>query len=121
MCCGDKDEGSSIYDFDGVIADSEVLANAVLAEIVTELGRPTTAKLVTNASHGLRCTRQLHRSLTDVQRGGFSWTTVLNTAVNRKAAINHRTSNDRRNTFRSGHQSRCLSIVEVGSTYVGIV
>ena len=30
-----------IYDFDGVIADSEVLANAVLAEIVTELGRPT--------------------------------------------------------------------------------
>jgi HAD superfamily hydrolase (TIGR01509 family) len=34
--------GLIIYDFDGVIADSEVLANAVLAEIVTELGRPTT-------------------------------------------------------------------------------
>jgi HAD superfamily hydrolase (TIGR01509 family) len=31
-----------IYDFDGVIADSEVLANTVLAEIVTELGFPTT-------------------------------------------------------------------------------
>jgi beta-phosphoglucomutase-like phosphatase (HAD superfamily) len=31
-----------IYDFDGVIADSEVIANAVLAEMVTELGRPTT-------------------------------------------------------------------------------
>lgn len=31
-----------IYDFDGVIADSEVLANTVLAEIVTELGVPTT-------------------------------------------------------------------------------
>jgi HAD superfamily hydrolase (TIGR01509 family) len=31
-----------IYDFDGVIADSEVLANAVLAEMVTELGVPTT-------------------------------------------------------------------------------
>ena len=31
-----------IYDFDGVIADSEVLANAVLAEMVTELGLPTT-------------------------------------------------------------------------------
>ena len=30
-----------IYDFDGVIADSEVLANAVLAEMVTELGVPT--------------------------------------------------------------------------------
>ena len=27
-----------VFDFDGVIADSESLANAVLAEIVTELG-----------------------------------------------------------------------------------
>jgi beta-phosphoglucomutase-like phosphatase (HAD superfamily) len=34
--------GLIIYDFDGVIADSEVLANDVLAEIVTELGVPTT-------------------------------------------------------------------------------
>ena len=31
-----------IFDFDGVIADSEVLANAVLAEFVTRLGCPTT-------------------------------------------------------------------------------
>ncbi|MEK9283448.1 MULTISPECIES: HAD family phosphatase [unclassified Bradyrhizobium] len=31
-----------IFDFDGVIADSEVLSNTVLAEIVTELGVPTT-------------------------------------------------------------------------------
>jgi HAD superfamily hydrolase (TIGR01509 family) len=31
-----------IFDFDGVIADSEVLSNATLAEIVTELGVPTT-------------------------------------------------------------------------------
>jgi beta-phosphoglucomutase-like phosphatase (HAD superfamily) len=31
-----------VFDFDGVIADSESLANAVLAEIVTELGSPTT-------------------------------------------------------------------------------
>ena len=30
-----------IYDFDGVIADSEVVANTVLAEVVTELGLPT--------------------------------------------------------------------------------
>jgi HAD superfamily hydrolase (TIGR01509 family) len=30
-----------IYDFDGVVADSEVLANAVLAEFVTALGVPT--------------------------------------------------------------------------------
>ena len=31
-----------VYDFDGVVAESEVLANSVLAEIVTELGVPTT-------------------------------------------------------------------------------
>ncbi len=31
-----------IFDFDGVLADSEVLSNSVLAEIVTELGVPTT-------------------------------------------------------------------------------
>ena len=31
-----------IFDFDGVIADSETLANTILAEIVTELGVPTT-------------------------------------------------------------------------------
>ena len=32
-----------MVDFDGVIADSEVPAKAVLAEFVTELGVPTTA------------------------------------------------------------------------------
>src|SRR5438132_4903147 len=31
-----------VFDFDGVIADSEIFANAVLAEIVTELGTPMT-------------------------------------------------------------------------------
>src|ERR1700682_150247 len=31
-----------IFDFDGVIAESEVLANTVLAELVTELGVETT-------------------------------------------------------------------------------
>ena len=30
-----------IFDFDGVLADSEVLSNTVIAEIVTELGVPT--------------------------------------------------------------------------------
>ncbi|MCC8935190.1 HAD family phosphatase [Bradyrhizobium sp. Arg68] len=33
-----------IFDFDGVVADSEVLANTVLAEIVTELRVPTTVE-----------------------------------------------------------------------------
>ena len=33
-----------IFDFDGVIADSEILANAVLAEVVTELGMPITTE-----------------------------------------------------------------------------
>jgi HAD superfamily hydrolase (TIGR01509 family) len=32
-----------IFDFDGVLADSELLANTVLAEAITELGVPTTA------------------------------------------------------------------------------
>jgi len=31
-----------VFDFDGVVADSEVLANTVLAELVTELGMPMT-------------------------------------------------------------------------------
>ena len=31
-----------VFDFDGVLADSEVLSNTVLAEIATELGVPTT-------------------------------------------------------------------------------
>jgi beta-phosphoglucomutase-like phosphatase (HAD superfamily) len=31
-----------IFDFDEVIADSEVLSSSVLAEFVTELGIPTT-------------------------------------------------------------------------------
>jgi HAD superfamily hydrolase (TIGR01509 family) len=34
--------GLIVYDFDGVIAESEVLANSVLAEMVTQLGVPTT-------------------------------------------------------------------------------
>jgi HAD superfamily hydrolase (TIGR01549 family) len=34
--------GALIFDFDGVIADSEAIANTVLAETVTELGRSTT-------------------------------------------------------------------------------
>src|SRR5580692_1938771 len=33
-----------IFDFDGVLADSEVLSNTVLAEIVTELGVPTSVE-----------------------------------------------------------------------------
>ena len=34
--------GALIFDFDGVIADSEAIANTVLAEIVTRLGHATT-------------------------------------------------------------------------------
>jgi HAD superfamily hydrolase (TIGR01509 family) len=34
--------GALIFDFDGVIADSEAIANTVLAEVVTDLGHPTT-------------------------------------------------------------------------------
>lgn len=31
-----------VFDFDGVVADSETLANALLAESITRLGKPTT-------------------------------------------------------------------------------
>ena len=34
--------GALIFDFDGVIADSEAIANSVLAETVTSLGHSTT-------------------------------------------------------------------------------
>ena len=34
--------GALIFDFDGVIADSEAIANTVLAETVTGLGHSTT-------------------------------------------------------------------------------
>ena len=34
--------GAIIFDFDGVIADSEAVANTVLAEAVSDLGHPTT-------------------------------------------------------------------------------
>jgi beta-phosphoglucomutase-like phosphatase (HAD superfamily) len=33
-----------IFDFDGVLADSEVLSNTVIADVVTELGVPTTVE-----------------------------------------------------------------------------
>lgn len=37
-----RDPAAVIFDFDGVIADSEMLANLVLAEELTRLGLPTT-------------------------------------------------------------------------------
>ena len=39
---GQMRERGLIYDFDGVIGDSEALANMVLAETITRLGHPTT-------------------------------------------------------------------------------
>ena len=39
---GNLTVGALIFDFDGVIADSESIANTVLAETVTGLGHPTT-------------------------------------------------------------------------------
>lgn len=39
-----------VFDFDGVIADSEVLSNSVLAEFVTELGVPTSLETPTPTS-----------------------------------------------------------------------
>lgn len=43
-----------IFDFDGVVADSEWLANGVLAELMTELGRPMTVHEAIAAFMGKR-------------------------------------------------------------------
>ena len=43
-----------VFDFDGVIADSEILAHAVLAEIVTELGAPMALEALLQTFTGKR-------------------------------------------------------------------
>lgn len=48
-----------VFDFDGVIADSEVLSNSVLAEFVTEMGVPTTLEDFTPSSWANGFTRSL--------------------------------------------------------------
>jgi beta-phosphoglucomutase-like phosphatase (HAD superfamily) len=47
-----------IFDCDGVLVDSEILSNALLAEMMTELGHPMTTKEALEKFAG--------RSLTDV-------------------------------------------------------
>ncbi|HYE29590.1 MAG TPA: HAD family phosphatase [Allosphingosinicella sp.] len=42
-----------IFDFDGVIADSEILSNAVLAEALSALGHPTTTEQAVDRYIGL--------------------------------------------------------------------
>lgn len=43
-----------VFDFDGVIADSEVLANTVLAEMISELGMPMTPEVSMRTFMGKR-------------------------------------------------------------------
>ena len=43
-----------VFDFDGVIADSETLANTVLAEVMTELGAPMTPEAAMQTFMGKR-------------------------------------------------------------------
>ena len=45
-----------IFDFDGVIVDSEILSNAILAEALTELGHPTTTEQAVDRYIGLHWT-----------------------------------------------------------------
>jgi HAD superfamily hydrolase (TIGR01509 family) len=53
--------GLIIFDFDGVIADSELLANELLAETLTEYGRPTTREDSMRLFMGRRWTDNLAR------------------------------------------------------------
>jgi beta-phosphoglucomutase-like phosphatase (HAD superfamily) len=57
-----------IFDFDGVIADSEVLANSVLAEMVSELGVPTTLEDAFDRYMGRRSAEVVERIERDIQR-----------------------------------------------------
>lgn len=43
-----------IFDFDGVIVDSEILSNAVIAEALTDLGHPTSTQEAVDLYIGLR-------------------------------------------------------------------
>ncbi|MCK1511548.1 hypothetical protein IVB22_02960 [Bradyrhizobium sp. 190] len=49
--------GAIIFDFDGVIADSEAIANTVLAEAVTDLGHSTTLDQALTRYSGRRRSR----------------------------------------------------------------
>ncbi|HEX8571963.1 MAG TPA: HAD family phosphatase [Allosphingosinicella sp.] len=51
-----------IFDFDGVIVDSEVVANAALAEALTELGHPVTGEQAIERYSGLRWS-DCHRAI----------------------------------------------------------
>jgi HAD superfamily hydrolase (TIGR01509 family) len=51
-----------IFDFDGVIVDSEVVANAALAEVLTALGHPVTAEQAIERYSGLRWS-DCHRAI----------------------------------------------------------
>lgn len=53
-----------IFDFDGVIVDSEVVTNAALADVLTSLGHPTSAQRALELYSGLRwsdCCRAIER------------------------------------------------------------
>jgi beta-phosphoglucomutase-like phosphatase (HAD superfamily) len=49
-----RDSGLIILDYDGVVADSELLNNAVLAEVLTGIGLPTTTEDAIAAYMGRR-------------------------------------------------------------------
>jgi hypothetical protein len=93
---------------------------------ITEIFQPRprqflTVKLVTNCRHGHRRTRQLHRSLTDVRRGGF----FLDGRSERRGEPKRQRSSialQRTDAIPSAADIKrdALSIVEVGSTYVGL-
>jgi HAD superfamily hydrolase (TIGR01509 family) len=57
-----------IFDFDGVIADSEVLANAVLAEMVSDLGVQTTLEDAYDRYMGRRFAEVVATIESDVRR-----------------------------------------------------
>jgi HAD superfamily hydrolase (TIGR01509 family) len=59
-----------IFDFDGVIADSEIVANAALASVLTSLGHPTTTEEAVRLYCGLRWS-DCHRRIESILERSF--------------------------------------------------
>ena len=77
-----------IFDFDGVIVDSEWLSNAVLADVLTELGHPTSREEALALYCGLRwadCYRRIEEE-TGLRLGSDTLGDLVDEAVTARAA-----------------------------------
>src|SRR5260221_14085089 len=77
-----------IFDFDGVVADSEALANGVLPQFVTRLGFPTTLDDALTRYMGKRWSDTIAAAERDITRRAHSRKSWVRTGImHRKSAI----------------------------------